>query len=260
MADINRSSGNPNGILVDDETATLLDYSQACTEISGGLFDITAGILFKAWDFNIPNPVLPSKNLLDDLRARVGWEKVHWESRHLILPIPGMTIDFGGIVKEYAVDRAVSLCYEQGIHHGLIELGGDLSVIGPKPDGSPWTISVQNPFNPDKPLFTFSLAKGGVATSGDYARYIEIEGVKYCHIMNPITGMPIRNVGSVTVVASPCLVAGSSSTIAFLMEEKGIDWLKEQDVPFAFVGNDRSLAFAGMNPILDPNEIINIAA
>lgn len=260
IAEINRSAGKKEGVIVDEETATLLDYAQLCHQLSNGLFDVTAGILYKAWDFDTLNPTLPSRRVLDQLLERVGWGRLKWERPHLILPIPGMTIDFGGVVKEYAVDRVAALCYAQGIHHGIIELGGDLYIIGPRPNESAWTIGVQNPFNPTEFLFTFTLAKGGVATSGDYARYIEIDGIRYCHIMNPLTGMPIQSVGSVTVIASPCLVAGSMSTIAFLMEKKGIDWLKDQRVPFAFVGNDRSLAFSGLQLIISPEECIDIAA
>lgn len=250
IAEINRSAGKKEGIIVDEETAGLLDYSQACTELSGGLFDITAGILFRAWNFDVDEPRYPTQKELSFYMDRVGWHKVIWQRPHLILPVRGMTLDFGGVVKEYAVDRVVALCYEQGIHHGLIEIGGDLAVIGPRPNGDPWLIGVQNPFDPDQHLFTFELSKGGVATSGDYARYIEIEGERYCHILNPLTGMAIRSVGSVTVVASPCLVAGSSSTIAFLLAEKGVAWLKEQDIPFAHVGRTGEIVFQGMKPNL----------
>lgn len=260
VADINRSAGNPQGIWVDEETAILLDYSQACYSISQGLFDITAGILFKAWDFHAPNPALPSRHSLNQLLACVGWEKVQWNRPHLVLPIPGMVLDFGGVVKEYAVDRCVALCRENGIYHGVVEIGGDLSVIGPKPDGSGWRVGIQDPFSIDKDIFFVDLIAGAVATSGDYARYINIDGERYCHIMNPVTGMPIRSVGSVTVIADHCLVAGSSSTIAFLMEKEGVEWLKAQDLPFAFVGNDKQVVYRGVELIANSSLNIQQAA
>lgn len=260
VADINRSAGKKEGIVVDEETATLLDYSQACYQISDGLFDITTGVLYKAWDFGVKNPTLPPRKKINSLLEKVGWHRLQWANPHLVMPIPGMTIDFGGVVKEYAVDRVVSICYAHNVYHGVVELGGDICVLGPKPDGEPWAIGVTNPFTRSESLFTFTLAQGGVATSGDYARYIDIDGERYCHILNPKTGMPIKKVGSVTVVASPCLVAGSLSTISFLKEEQGVQWLKDQGLPFAFVGNDRSLAYSGLEIIMDPRESMVMAA
>jgi len=230
---INRSAGSQEGILVDPETATLLDYAQQCTIMSDGLFDITAGTLRRAWIYEGETPVLPSQKTLDALLHLVGWEKVKWENPKFTLPKQGMMIDFGGIVKEYAADSAEKICRSMGIHHGVIDMGGDIKIIGPHIDGRPWNIGVSHPTNQQKEIAIIQLGSGAVATSGDYERSIKIGGDTYSHILNPKTGWPVEGVSSVTVIADHCLVAGSLTTIALLKgANEGLKWLESFNVPF----------------------------
>tara|TARA_R110002095_G_scaffold216345_1_gene213199 strand:+ start:3048 stop:3965 length:918 start_codon:yes stop_codon:yes gene_type:complete len=229
-AEINRSAGSSKGIKVDPETASLLDYAQNCYEQSDGLFDITAGTLRAAWDYQSTHPTVPSKKYLNSLLERVGWDKVNWQRSSLSLPIEGMNIDFGGVVKEYAADTASTLCQSNGIKYGLIDLGGDIAVIGPHPDGSPWIIGVRHPHQPETDIAVIRLIKGGLASSGNYERYFEIKGVRYGHILNPKTGWPVQGVSAVSVVAPQCLVAGSLATISMLHE--GEDILCEAGIPY----------------------------
>lgn len=232
-AAINRSAGEKGGILVDPETATLLDYAQQCTHMSDGLFDITAGTLRRAWIFEEKNPVLPSQDTLEELLSLVGWENVGWENPRFTLPKKGMMIDFGGIVKEYAADSAEKICLSMGIHHGIIDMGGDIKIIGPHIDGRPWVIGVNHPRKPQEEITQISLGAGAVATSGDYERSIKIDDKTYSHILNPKTGWPVEGISSITVIADHCLIAGSLTTITFLKgPEKGVEWLKDFDLPF----------------------------
>lgn len=232
-AAINRSAGNKTGILIDPETAILLDYAQQCTLMSDGLFDITAGTLRRAWIFEEKNPILPSQETLDQLLKLVGWDKVKWEKPKLTLPKKGMMIDFGGIVKEYAADAAEKICRSMGVYHGLIDMGGDIKIIGPHVDGKPWCIGVNHPSKTGEKIAAIKLGAGAVATSGDYERSIKIEGNSYSHILNPKTGWPVEGISSVTVVADHCLIAGSLTTISFLMgPDKGVKWLEDFNVPF----------------------------
>jgi thiamine biosynthesis lipoprotein len=136
LSEINRVAAAGGSIRVYEETASLLDYAVACYEQSDGLFDITSGILRRAWKFD--QGKLPEQSLIDELLDKVGWHKVTWKRPVLAFSVQGMEIDFGGVVKEYAVDRAAALCYAQGIKHGVVNLGGDIKVIGPRGDGSPW--------------------------------------------------------------------------------------------------------------------------
>lgn len=226
LSRINRVAARGGEISVDQETARLLDYAQTCFEQSDGLFDVTSGLLRNAWDFK--GKTLPEQSRLGTLLDRIGWQKLEWKSPLLRFPIPGMELDLGGIVKEYAVDRAASLCLERGILHGLVNLGGDIRIIGPHEDGSPWRIAIQGPDKTGHDLHYLELYRGALASSGDYERCITLDGVRYGHVLNPKTGWPVRHLAAVSVAAEFCVVAGSTATIAMLMESRGKAWLAEQ--------------------------------
>ncbi len=223
LSSINRVAEDGGTIQVDDETAGLLDFAHSCYRMSGGLFDITSGLLRAAWPFTDGH--VPTQELIDDLLPRVGLDKLEWQQPRLTFSRPGMELDFGGIGKEYAADRAAAVCAAHGIGHGLVDLGGDIQVIGPHPDGTPWRIGIRDPRHPGATIAAVSLEGGGMATSGDYERFIEIEGLRYGHILDPRTGWPICGLSSVSVVADRCLVAGSVATIAMLKGRNGAAWL-----------------------------------
>lgn len=233
LSKINRVAALGGSITVDVETACLLDYAVTCYQQSDGLFDITSGILRRAWKFD--QDQLPEQSLIDQLLDKVGWHKVIWERPVLTFSIPGMEIDFGGIVKEYAVDRAAALCFAQGIKQGVVNLGGDIKVIGPRADGSPWRIGIKHPYDKEGLLDTLLLHDGALASSGDYERCIIVKGIRYGHVLNPKTGWPVRHIAAVSVVGDFCVVAGSASTIAMLKEDKGTEWLTELGLPNLWV-------------------------
>ena len=131
-----------------------------------------------------------------------------------------MELDFGGFVKEYAADRVAELCRAQGIKSGLVDLGGDLAVIGPHPDGSPWLVGIRNPRNPEQAIARIALESGGLATSGDYERFMIVDGERYSHLLDPRSGESFRTGPScVSVTADHCLIAGITSTIGMLHQE-----------------------------------------
>jgi FAD:protein FMN transferase len=233
LSAINQVAATGGSITVDDETAGLLNYAAICFEQSGGLFDITSGILRRAWRFDSGS--LPDQGHIKELLEKVGWHKLHWAPPVLEFLIPGMEIDFGGIVKEYAADRAASLCWEAGVRQGLINLGGDIKVIGPRADGSPWLIGIRHPDHKKAVLQMLSLHNGALASSGDYERCITVEGVRYGHILNPKTGWPVRHLAAVSVLGDFCVVAGSAATIAMLKEENGPAWLEGLGLPHIWV-------------------------
>jgi thiamine biosynthesis lipoprotein len=220
---INAAAGDAAGVDVDSETARLLDYAATAWRESGGRFDVTSGILRRAWNFKSGR--VPGRDEISALLPLVGWDKLEWRAPRLVLPLRGMEIDFGGYVKEYAADLAAAKCREQGVRHGLVDLGGDLAVIGGHPDGRPWRIGVRDPRAPGRALLQLSLTSGGVATSGDYERCMVVDGVRYGHILDPRTGWPVRGLASVTVTAGACLVAGTLTTSAMLRGESGGAWL-----------------------------------
>ena len=233
LSEINRAAATGGSIAVDDETAGLLNYVETCHRESGGLFDITSGVLREAWKFN--RDALPDPAQIDALLGRVGWKRLRWEPPVLSFPQPGLELDFGGAVKEYAVDRVAALCWEAEIRQGLINLGGDIKIIGPHPDGSPWAIGIQHPRRPGEFIHTLMLRRGAMASSGDYERCLVVDGRRYGHVLNPRSGWPVSHLASVSVVADLCVVAGSASTISMLKETEGPEWLDQLGVPHFWV-------------------------
>jgi thiamine biosynthesis lipoprotein len=236
VSEINRTAARGGTILLDAETARLIDYAFACRAKSGGLFDITTGILRRVWDFSVAR--LPAAADVERLLPLIGMDKLRWESPALSFLVAGMELDLGGIGKEYAADRVAAVCMEAGVRHGLADLGGDLRVIGPRPDGEPWKVHLRNPRSIRDALAVVSLEQGGLATSGDYERFIEVGGQRYCHILNPTTGWPVRGMQSASVAADTCLVAGSLSTIAMLKGRSGAEWLRRMGVRHLCVDAD----------------------
>jgi thiamine biosynthesis lipoprotein len=248
-ARINRSAGDAAGLEVDPETAGLLDYAERAWQQSDGLFDVTSGVLRRAWDFKSGR--VPSQCELDAVLPCVGWDKLRWARPRLALPLPGMEIDFGGYVKEYAVDRVAALCRAGGIASGLVDLGGDLAALGPHPDGRPWTVGIRHPREPHRAIAKVDVARGGIASSGDYERCMLVDGVRYGHILDPRTGWPARGLAAVSVLAPHCLVAGTASTIGMLMgAREAAAWLDALGLPHLRVDADGALggSLAGSGP------------
>ena len=228
-SEINRSAGDEAGVVVDDETATLLDYAATAHRESDGLFDPTSGVLRRAWDFRSGR--VPAQVEIDALLPLVGWQRLRWERPRLVLPQAGMQLDFGGYVKEYAADRAAALCRAHGAAHGLVDLGGDLAAVGPHPDGSPWRIGIRHPREAGATLASVSIARGGLASSGDYERCLVVDGRRYAHVLDPRTGWPVEGLAAVSVAAEHCLVAGTASTVAMLLGRAGGAWLDRLGLP-----------------------------
>lgn len=233
LSEMNRVAAQNGCIRVDDETAGLLDYAATCYLQSDGLFDITSGILRRAWDFK--SGKIPAQETIQLLLKKIGWHKISWLRPVLTFTVAGMEIDFGGVVKEYAVDRAASLCRDAGIEHGLINLGGDIKIIGPHDDGSPWRVAIRHPRIPGGIVQTLLLHSGALASSGDYERCITLNGIRYGHVLNPKTGWPVDYMAAVSVIGEFCVVAGSASTIGMLKGVDGPEWLNALGLPHLWV-------------------------
>lgn len=212
---INAAAGR-HRVECDEETWALLAYADHLHGASGGLFDITSGVLRRAWDFR--NPRVPGPDELAPLLALVDWAAVRREGGAVFLPRAGMEIDFGGFGKEYAADRAAALLQQSGARHGYVNLGGDMRFIGPQPDGRPWSIGIQDPRKPDGIVASIAVSHGALTTSGDYERCFDIDGKRYCHVLHPRTGMPVSHWRSVSVLAPLAALGGGVSTIAMLKE------------------------------------------
>ncbi|MBL4882220.1 MAG: FAD:protein FMN transferase [Oleispira sp.] len=229
LQSINKNAGK-QATQIDSETAGLLNYAQFCYQESDGLFDISSGILRQSWDFK--SNQLPQQKTINKLLPLISWPSIQWDENSIFLPQVGMEIDFGGFGKEYAADRAAEICQQLGIKHGLIDLGGDIRLIGDKEDQSGWAIGIRDPQNPNNAISTIKLHQGALATSGNYERFMKIKDKHYCHILKATTGWPVNYWASISILAPQCLVAGSLATLTMLAEQKGLSWLEEQEVPF----------------------------
>lgn len=224
---INRSQGR--AVIVDTETAQLLDFAANAFQLSEGQFDITSGVLRRAWKFD-GSVYEPDPTLIESLRSLVGWDKVAFDG-HAITLRPGMQIDLGGIGKEYAADRVAQLLYETSGRRLMVNFGGDIRAVGSKPDDEPWHIGIESPESAARPIGEIALRDGGVATSGDAKRFCIVDGVRLGHILDPRTGWPVKDAPqSITVLASFCLEAGLLTTLAMLHGPDAERFLSAQDV------------------------------
>jgi thiamine biosynthesis lipoprotein len=211
---INRSAGSP--LEVDEETARLLDFAQHMWRVSEGKFDITSGVLRRAWRFDGGTHV-PSPDEIRALLPLVGWSRVTWR-RPVLTLLPGMEIDFGGIGKEYAVDRALAAAIALCGDPVLVNFGGDLAVSGPRHGGDAWRVGVERVASlAEEPTWLLPLRHGALATSGDTYRYVTNQGRRLPHILDPRSGEPVVGAPrSVTVAAPNCVQAGMWCTLAML--------------------------------------------
>ena len=229
IAKINQQAGR-GALQCDDETWALFQFATQLFDKSDGLFDITSGVLRQAWDFK--KPEVPTSQKLEVLLPLVGWKKVVLQDQSIALPLAGMEIDLGGFGKEYAADRAAQVLKEKGVTHGYVNLAGDMRFLGPKPSGEPWMIGIQDPRARDQVVATLPITMGGLATSGDYERYFELNGQRYCHVLNPKTGMPVSYWRSVSVTSPATVVSGCTTTMAMLKEADGLAFLQATGFDF----------------------------
>lgn len=216
---------------VDSETAKLLDFAQQCFQLSDGLFDISSGVLREIWSFKEPFK-LPSNAQVCSYQQRIGWNKISWRTPELNVP-QGMQIDFGGIGKEYAVDRAAALLKQATSLSFLINFGGDLYANKALSGDKPWLTGIENPDNVEQAVQALQLRSGALATSGDVRQHFEYQGKRYGHILNPLTGYPIEGAPrSITVAAEKCTDAGLLSTLAMLQGSEAEAFLSAQGVPY----------------------------
>jgi FAD:protein FMN transferase len=212
-------------IQVDEETSWLMDFAKLCFELSDGFFDITSGVLRRAWKFDGSDRI-PEPAAVESLLPLVGFGKLSWQSPHLQVPA-GMELDFGGMGKEYAVDKAYEVLAACRATPFLINFGGDLRANRPPPQGA-WHIGIERPDSERDAALVLDLEHGALATSGDSRRFLIKDGIRYGHILDPRTGWPVPNAPrSVTVTASSCTEAGLISTLALLQGTGAQAFLEE---------------------------------
>ena len=225
------NSADGKSTTVDQETAQLLDFAFQCYELSGGLFDISSGILRQAWPFS-SSSTQPSHDLIESLLPLIGLEKAQWVAPDLTLPA-GMQLDFGGIGKEYAVDRTLALLSKISDAPLLVNFGGDIVCNKCSGPDSPWRIGIEDPEIQDEAQQLLELSSGALATSGNTKRCLIANGIRYGHVLNPITGWPIEAAPlSITVAEGNCTRAGMLATFAMLQGVNAESFLDQQEIKY----------------------------
>ncbi len=204
------------------ETARLLRLAQTFHSLTGGVLDISAGPLIERWDHALSAGSEPDERSIRRALALLGIQELIIERNHAFLPRKGQRLDLGGIGKGAAADRAAALYRAAGVASAYINLGGNVRVIGNKPDGSPWRVGIRHPEGGvGKYIGFIQVSDCSVVTSGSYERFTELNGVRYHHILDPTAGRPAStDAASVTVIAASSMVADALSTAAFI---RGVD-------------------------------------
>lgn len=214
---VNQANGSP--VTVKDETAALLEKGLAYSKLSGGAFDITVGRLSSLWNFSKNDGSLPDKSALQNAVSTVGYQNVSIAGNEVSLTNPDAAIDLGAIAKGYIADQMKAYLNEHGVTAGTINLGGNVLCIGPKPDGSPYRIGIQKPFDErGSTAAVVEVMDGTVVSSGVYERYITVDGKRYHHLLDPSTGYPYENgLLSVTILCEASVDGDGLSTACFSM-------------------------------------------
>ena len=228
IASIN--SANGKSVEVDDETARLFDFADQLYQMSDGMFDITSGVLRHAWRFD-GSDRLPDESTINRFLDLVGWQRVEWQENQIRLESK-MEIDFGGLGKEYAVDRCIQKVCELTRQSVLVNLGGDLAVSQPRKNRKYWSVGRQVT-GKAQATNLFQLFRGAIATSGDANRFLLKDGKRYSHVLNPKTGWPVEAAPhTVSVAADTCTEAGMFSTLAMLQGDQAETFLALQSLSY----------------------------
>ena len=238
---INRSAGI-EPVQVDVELFNLIKRSIAISKLTDGAFDITYASMDKVWKFDGSVTQLPDSNTVKESVRKVGYQNIQLseDNRSVFLPEKGMKIGFGAIGKGYAADHTMNLLKSLGVTSGIINASGDLRTWGQQPNGEPWQIGVKNPLNKNKVFVLLPLVNQALVTSGNYEKFITIDGKRYAHIIDPRTGYPTSGLTSVTIIASSAELADALATSVFVMgKDVGIDFVNQlKDVECVLVQDD----------------------
>ncbi len=226
-SELNLLRGQPVGkpIPVSRDLFAVLDRSERISRAAAGAFDVTIGPFVRQWRFARKRGVLPTPAELDQARASVGWQKLRLDRRAqtVTLLAPGMQLDSGGIAKGYAADEALRLCKDRGLARALVAASGDIAIGDPPPGQRGWKIAIASMDGTSNQVArTVCLKNAGISTSGDTEQFIEINGVRYSHIVNPATGLGLTERIQATVIARNAATSDALATTACILGSRGI--------------------------------------
>jgi thiamine biosynthesis lipoprotein len=240
LSKLNREAAK-GWVIPSAETFRLLQMSLRYSRLTNGAFDVTAGPLVSLWGFHDRRDRRPpSSEELKRTRESVGYDKIEIDEQNKAVrfAVAGMEVDFDGIAKGYTVDKACEVLRNLGVKSGLVDLGGNIYAIGVPPGRDTWRIAVRNPRSNDS-VGTLRITEKGVASSGQYVRYVEYENHKYGHIVDPRNGLPVEGVLGTTIVAPDGITADILSTATFVLGlEKAREIIRSEDVEGLLITDD----------------------
>lgn len=242
---INQNAGiKPVG--VSRETFNLIRRSIRISEVTQGAFDITYGSIDKRlWNFDQNMTSLPDRDTAKKMVRLINFRNIilDEEKCSVFLKEEGMRIGFGGIGKGYAADRAKQVMREQGVESGVVNASGDMSAWGVQPGGKKWTIGIVSPDSSHEVFSYMNITDMAVATSGNYEKFIMVNGKKYSHTINPRTGLPITGIKSVTIITTHAEIADAMATPVMIMGiNAGLDMINQmKDIEAVIIDDDNNL-------------------
>jgi len=227
---INRNAGLAP-VPVSKETFDLIERSIRISRITQGAFDITYGSVDRRlWNFDTSMQALPDKETARQMVRLINYRNIVFDpvNTTILLKEKGMRIGFGGIGKGYAAERAKMVMQEEGVTSGVVNASGDLTAWGYQPDGEPWTIGIVNPNAAGQVFSMLNVTNMALATSGNYEKYITIDGKRYSHTINPRTGLPVTGIKSVTILCPNAEIADAMATPVMIMGIRaGLDMINQ---------------------------------
>jgi thiamine biosynthesis lipoprotein len=247
---INRHAGIAP-VKVSEETFQLIERSVRISGLTQGAFDITYGSIDKSlWNFDTTMNALPDKETAKQMVKLINYRNVILDKDEgtVFLKEKGTRIGFGGIGKGYAAEMAKMVMVQQGVESGIVNASGDLTAWGLQPDGSEWTIGIADP-NKSGQVFSFIKITGlAVATSGNYEKYIVVDGKKYSHTINPRTGLPVTGIKSVTIITKNAEIADAMATPVTIMGIKaGLGMINQIKDIEAIIVDDHDKVYTSAN-------------
>lgn len=247
---INQNAGI-KAVKVDNEVFELIERAQRISQLTGGAFDLSYGSIDKSfWNFDKTMTKLPDTKTAKEKVSLINFKNIilNKETSTVFLKAKGMRIGFGGIGKGYAADRAANLLKNKGVKSGIVNASGDLITWGNQPSGEPWTISLAHPDLPTKAFSKLNISNLAVATSGNYEKFVFIDGKKYSHTINPKTGYPVTGIKSVSIIcpiaeladalATPVTILGVNDGLGLINQINGVECVIVDDYNRVYKSNN----------------------
>ena len=247
---INRNAGI-SAVKVEREVFDLIQRSLKISSITDGAFDITYGSIDrKLWNFDKSMTSLPDQDTARSMVKLINYQNVILNSDEcsVMLKEKGMRIGFGGIGKGYAAEMAKDLLKREGVKAGIVNASGDMATWGTQANGKPWTIGIANPDHANLPFSYLNITDMAIATSGNYEKYVTVNGKKYSHTINPKTGLPVTGIKSVTIICPNAEIADAMATPVTIMGVKaGIDLVNQVQHLGCIIIDDNNKIYSSKN-------------